>query len=112
MDIHYSKPEYLCLLNRIMDAIIKIFYILPFKGNILKDLAEYSYLKELQDTRSLGDSNIIKSIIEKNIDKYGNKIKDINRVMNDVAKYYNDNYLISFPCTNRKELIKVPSNIN
>lgn len=64
MDIHYSKPEYLCLLNRIMDAIIKNFYILPFKGNILKNLAEYSYLEELQDTRSLGDSNIIKSIIE------------------------------------------------
>lgn len=112
MDIHYSKPEYLILLNHILEAIIKNFYILPFKGKMLKDLAEYSYKEELCDTKSLGDIKIIKSIVNKNLEKYGKKIEDTHKVMVDIAKYYNSNYLVKFSCTDRKELINALSNIN
>lgn len=106
-DIHYSKPEYLLLLNRIFMNIQNNFYTLPFKGKLLADLAKYSQDMELQYKNSKTDIKVVYKIIKKYLEIYANKIDNTEQVLNDIATYYDKNYLLHYSTTNREEVMKL-----
>lgn len=106
-DIHYNKVEYLSLINRILAEIIDDFYVLPFKGNLLNSLSEYSKSVELSDPKSHGNLEEVNKIIYHYMEMYGSKLQNKKKVFGEIAEYYDENYLTSFPCTDRKKVLKI-----
>ena len=106
MDYHYNKPEYLQLLCNVWESILNNYITLNYKNDILYELMKYNKQVEFEDTTSKGDSKLIKKLIIKCAEKYMDLLDKYNideqRIKREIWKFYNENYLQHFGCTDRK----------
>ena len=106
IDYHYSKPEYLQLICNVWESILNNYIILNYKNDILYELMKYNKQVEFEDTTSKGDSKKIKQLIIKCTEKYMDLLVKYNideqRIKREIWKFYNENYLQHFGCTDRK----------
>lgn len=116
-DIHYSVPEYLNLLNRVYKEILKSYIPLKIKNSMLNKIALYSAQNEDFSTTSMGSSTDIEQIINDVLGEYEEIISknniDVDAILEEVWNFYNTNYLLLFPCTDRigmKKIIKCKLN--
>lgn len=105
LDIHYNQVEYLMLLNRVFESIIKNYIKIAFKTDVLSELKEYSQAVEMVCTTSKGESEIVWKIIQMAYEKYGSIAEqygiDLDTVLDDIWDYYDKHYLSDYGCTDR-----------
>lgn len=110
-DIHYSVPEYLCLLNSVFEEILMSYIPLKIKNRVLNELSIYSDNNELISTTSKGKSDDVRKIILEVLEEYDEIIRknniDVKAILNEVCNFYDQNYLLFYPCTNRLETKKI-----
>lgn len=108
-DIHYSQPEYLDLWNNITGAIVNNFVPKIFITSLLQRLREYSILMEKESTISKGSEEdifrIIKEEVEKHIPLFIRNNQTMDSSIEEIIRYYNRNYLSTFPCTPREKVL-------
>lgn len=108
-DVHYSVPEYIDLWNNITNSINDNYISNKLKLSLLKELTEYSLEVEKESTVSKGDEQQVYKLINETIEKHSslfvaNNI-NMNKTLEETAKYYNDNYLSTFACTPREKVL-------
>ena len=108
-DIHYSQPEYLDLWNNITKSMIENYVPKKFIITVLERLKKYSASIELESTASKGSEEVISQIIgeeyEKHIDLFIRNGQSIDSCIDEITKYYDRNYLSTFPCTPREKVL-------
>lgn len=100
-DIHYSCPEYLMLLNNILNCLIKNYGNLALKNEILSGLKELNQNISSVDVRVKAGPEEIKRVLSSAIEKYGKYAIEEQKILSSVQRYYNDHYLTDFYCTDR-----------
>ncbi|MDD3048807.1 MAG: hypothetical protein PHQ89_02300 [Bacilli bacterium] len=108
-DIHYSQPEYLQLWNNITNAMIENLLPKKLTTNLLERLRKYSWAVEQEKGISKGCVAEVLKIIEEEFDKYkplfDKNNQNINGTIDTISKNYDKNYLSSFLCTPRAEVL-------
>ena len=110
-DIHYSKAEYLILINTIFSEILRNYLPILIKNEILTSLSNYSQENELKDITSKGSIDDIRKIFFDILDKYASQIEkyniDYKNLFENVWQYYTQCYLESYACTSKKDIKQV-----
>lgn len=108
-DVHYSSPEYTILWNQITEAMITNFKSTQLKSSLLSRLQQYSLETEKRSTISTGNVAATDLIIDNEVERYFYSHyanRDIQLVIQEIMKYYDNRYLTLFPCTPRESVLE------
>lgn len=109
-DVHYSQPEYTKLWNNITQTMMDNYVSIKFNTSLIERLKNYSLEVEKESTVSKGNIEDISKIIEEEFEKYTplflKNNQNIDNHLDGFINYYNENYLSTFPCTPKEEVVQ------